>query len=244
MKKELRPVHDIVACDVCGRNMLKGERTEAYLAPGGARHLVCELCFARADNAGWIRESAHEDMPARGPRPDGRRPVFGRRRRRREPSGQNGAEHADAPSEGQGATDGGRAEAPPDAPSQRETPREPPRDPRHIRAVPTTADAKVTRALELFNRTDHQRTVAGLTRTLGAPLVGAAPDAQAPSTVTLVVAWELSWYRYVVDLGDASEQVVLLDKGDELTELGSDPAAWNVAMDPEGRLVHTQEASG
>jgi hypothetical protein len=240
MKKELRPVHDIVACDVCGRNMLKGERTEPYLAPGGARHVVCELCFARADNAGWVRESAHGDMPARGPRQESRRSVFGRRRRR-EPSGQNGAEHAEGPPEDQGAADGRPADVPP---PQRETPREPPRDPRHIRAVPTTADAKVTRALELFNRTDHQRTVAGLTRTLGAPLVGAAPDAQAPSTVTLVVAWELSWYRYVVDLGDASEQVVLLDKGDELTELGSDPAAWNVAMDPEGRLVHTQEASG
>lgn len=225
--------------------MLKGERTEAYLAPGGARHLVCELCFARADSAGWIRESAHDDMPTRGPRPESRRSVFGRRRRR-EPAAQNGAEQAEAPPQGHGAAEDRYADAFADAPPPppRETPREPPRDPRHIRAVPTTADAKVARALELFNRTDHQRTVAGLTRTLGAPLVAAAPDAQAPSTVTLVVAWELSWYRYVVDLGDASEQVLLLDKGDELTELGAEPAAWNVAIDDEGRLVHPQEASG
>lgn len=242
MKKELRPVHDKIACEVCGRTMLKGERTEAYLAPDGARHVVCELCFARADSAGWIRESAHDDAPTRGPRPESRRPLFGRKRRRREPAPQNGAERADTAPEGPGEPEWRHADSAPEPPPP--PPREPPRDPRHIRAVPTTADAKVGRALELFNRTDHQRTVAGLARTLGAPMVAAAPDAQAPSTVTLLVAWELSWYRYVVDLGDASEQVVLLDKGDELTELGTGPVAWNVAIDPEGRLVHPQEANG
>ena len=46
-----------VSCAVCGRTILKGERTEPYLAPGGQRKLVCELCTARADHEGWIRES-------------------------------------------------------------------------------------------------------------------------------------------------------------------------------------------
>lgn len=241
MKKELRPVHDKTNCDVCGRTMLKGERTEAYLAPDGARHMVCELCFARADNAGWIRESAHDDMPTRGPRPEQRRPLLGRLRRRRQVPEPNGAPPVEEapPEEDPFAVPAEPAAEPPPPPEPAR-----PKDPRHIRAVPTTADAKIARALELFNRSDHQRTVAGLARTLGAPMASAQPDADAPATVTVVVAWELSWYRYVVDLGDASEQVVLLDKGDELTELGADTTAWNVAIDAEGRLVQAQEASG
>ena len=86
MKKELRPFHDHVTCDVCGRTILKGERTESYLAPGGERHGVCELCFVRAEHAGWIREAAHDQLPARGPRPPERRPLLDRLRRRSEPA--------------------------------------------------------------------------------------------------------------------------------------------------------------
>ena len=69
MRKEVVVTHEIVACEVCGRTILKGERTEAYLAPGGERHAVCGLCFATAEREGWIRESAHDHLPARGPRP-------------------------------------------------------------------------------------------------------------------------------------------------------------------------------
>src|SRR3954453_24237460 len=84
MKKELRPTHDEISCDICGRTILKGERTEPYLAPGGQRHLVCELCTDRAYNEGWIRESAHGEMQASTRRPQERRSLFGRMRRRRE----------------------------------------------------------------------------------------------------------------------------------------------------------------
>src|SRR5436305_3815887 len=84
MKKELRPTHEDVSCDICGRTILKGERTEAYLAPGGQRHTVCELCTDRAYNEGWIREAAHGEMPASTRRPQERRSLFGRMRKRRE----------------------------------------------------------------------------------------------------------------------------------------------------------------
>ena len=36
MRKELKPTHDAVSCAVCGRTILKGERTEAYPRSGGA----------------------------------------------------------------------------------------------------------------------------------------------------------------------------------------------------------------
>jgi hypothetical protein len=234
VKKELRPFHDHVTCDVCERTILKGEHTEAYLAPGGERHTVCELCFARAENAGWIRESAHGDVPTtRGPRPQERRPLLGRLRRR--PS-ETADEVQEVPEEYVPDQDPA-PEAPEPPPRRRERPRERPQDPRHVRAVPTTAEVKVERALGLFNTSEHQRTVAGLARSLGQPWAAALPDLDAPSTVTVLVAWELSWYRYRVDLGDAAEPVALAAKGDELADIDEALQDWNAVLDAEGRLV-------
>jgi len=64
--------------------MLKGERAEAYLAPGGQRMRVCELCTDRAFASGWIRESAHAELPASARRHEPRRSLLTRFRRRLE----------------------------------------------------------------------------------------------------------------------------------------------------------------
>ena len=53
----------------------------------------------------------------------------------------------------------------------------------------------------------------------------------------MVVAWELSWYRYRVDLGDSAEPVSLQGKGDELGEIDEPLRDWNAGLDSEGRLV-------
>jgi hypothetical protein len=55
--------------------------------------------------------------------------------------------------------------------------------------------------------------------------------------VTIVVAWELSWYRYRVDLGDADEPIMLVEKGDELSELEEPLREWNALADDDGRLA-------
>src|SRR5919112_2861148 len=60
-----------VACDVCGRTLLRGEHPEYYLA-GGERRRVCDLCTARAQHEGWIRESGADDLELRHPRHEGR----------------------------------------------------------------------------------------------------------------------------------------------------------------------------
>ena len=233
-KKELNTDEEARACDICGRTILKGERTEPYLAPGGRRRTVCELCKPRADHEGWIRESAHGDIPATRARPAQRGSFVGRLR---------GMFDSEDNAEPQVAEE---EEAPPvfddPEPPRRERepvperPRAARRDSRHIRAVPTTAEVKVERALEMFNESDHPRTIAGIARTLGVPWVHASPDGGAPSEVTVVVAWELSWYRYRVDLGDQHEPIVLVEKGDELGELEEPLRAWNAIADDNGRL--------
>src|SRR4051812_11988817 len=153
-KKELKTDEEPVACDICGRTILKGERTEPFLAPGGRRKTVCELCIPRADHEGWIRESAQNDIPATRARPQQRRSIVGRLRgvfdgdTDRDQVGRGGEppvfddEPAAAPRERER-----EREREPARPSRREA--------RHIRAVPTTAEVKVERALELFNSSDH-----------------------------------------------------------------------------------------
>jgi hypothetical protein len=247
MPKELRPTHEDVACDICGRTILKGERIEPYLAPGGQRHVVCELCTDRAYNEGWIREAAHDEMPATMRRPDQRRGLLGRLRRRRDPEADPLVENEE-PVEYAMPQDGAEpvyeepvAEyAEPEPEPARPAPAPPPRqrrDSRHVRAVPTNAQVKVERALELFNSSGHVRTIGGITRTLGEPWVSAAPLADAPAEVSIVVAWELSWYRFRVDLGDADEPVTLVAKGQELDELDESMRDWNGSALPDGRLA-------
>src|SRR5213079_776986 len=90
VRKELRPTLDHGNCDVCGRSILKGERTDVYLAPGGQRKLVCELCVDRAYQEGWIRESAHDELPASMRHAEPRRSLLSRFRRRR-PGGEQEA---------------------------------------------------------------------------------------------------------------------------------------------------------
>jgi hypothetical protein len=253
VKKELRPVHDHVACDVCGRTILKGEGTETFLSPDGRRHQVCDLCFVRAEHHGWIRESTAGDLPHDLPRPEPRRSLFGRLKRRH-PEPQREAvlpEHEGVPG-GNGAEPGEYEGAPAEEPAPaadaaaapKRRPRSRPKDPRHVRALPATPEARVERAMEFFNSSEHQRTVAGLARTLGPAWVAVIPDAAQPSEVTVVVAWELSWYRYRVDLGDAADPVTLLENGEEIDQIDESLRDWNATVDAEGRLVYGHAVAG
>lgn len=230
VKKELRPVHDAVSCDICGRTILKGERAENFLAPGGERKRVCDLCSVRAQAEGWIRESAHGDLPAGRRRMEPRPSLLGMFRRRRAPDVEEGENRWDEEPEGAVLYE-------PVAERSLAPPRDAPRDPRHVRAVPTTAEVKVERALGLFNESEHTRSIAGIMRSLGEPWVAAAPDFAAPSQVDILIAWELSWYRYRVDLGDADEPVALLEKGEELEQLEGEPPDWNTRASRDGTLA-------
>lgn len=288
MRKELTPLQELSSCEICGRTILKGERTEPYLAPDGSRRLVCELCVRRAENSGWIREAAHADLPTAAPRPGPRPSLIERFRKWR---GENGARlggggepagdeepaveqevHVDAeaqqaereyaepavadpPEAEEWVEPAGEPEEPsvevyrgepvveqepepePEPPPRQREHAPGPRDPRHVRAVPTNSEVKVERALELFNASEHRRTVAGLVRTLGQPWVTAVPVLESPSEVTIVVAWELSWYQYRVDLGDAGQSILLADKGQEIDQIDAGLRDWNGSATAEGELM-------
>jgi hypothetical protein len=103
--------------------------------------------------------------------------------------------------------------------------------------VDDAAPTPFERAIARFNSSEAGRTVAGLTRTLGAPRASIGHAAGAPDEVRVTVAWELSWYQWGVDIGDELRPVFQIDKGGEIDQL--DPAArqWNGRVDEEGRLA-------
>jgi hypothetical protein len=73
-----------IACDVCGRRLLRGEQPDVFLA-GGRRRTVCELCAPRASAEGWLRETEQARTLSLSPaRPrQGRNPLARWRRPRR-----------------------------------------------------------------------------------------------------------------------------------------------------------------
>jgi len=211
-----------ISCDVCGRTLLRGERAEPFLA-AGQRRQVCELCTVRAQHEGWIREGGGDEIALRATRQERSGGFFERLRARRE----RAREMASAAAVADAALE---REPPRDAPA------EAPRRPRHVRAVPTNADLKVQRALEVFNASEHPRTVAGVARSLGAPVVGVRAMPDRPSVVGITVMWELSWYRYEIDLSDEAGGVRREGQGDELSELDADEQVSNAAADERGTL--------
>jgi hypothetical protein len=205
-----------IMCAVCGRSLLRGEHANVFIA-GGARRNVCELCTTRAAHEGWIRDGA--DAVA-APRPRGgerARSLVGRLRSRIETAA-HPPDRVDEPLEPVAV----RPAASPE---------------REIHAVPTNAELKVTRALELFNKSEHTKTVSGVARSLGAPEVAVKARADDGALVEIVVAWELCWYRYEVDLADEPHAVRLLGQGYELEDLGEDAAPSNAVADGRGELA-------
>ena len=229
---------------MCGRTLLRGERAEIYLS-GGVRRSVCELCTSRALNGGWIREGTIPDYGETSTRVDRRRSLLSRLRSRREqlvpaddePAVAEVPDHRPAPAPALAPAPAPapvRADPPPRAGRGRTRPGT--REPRHVRAVPTSIEHKISSAVGLFNSSEHPRTVAGIARSLGLPDVSVLPAAEHPSMVNVVVAWELCWYRYEVELADEVPTVRVSGQGYELDELGPEERRGNALADDRGML--------
>jgi hypothetical protein len=201
---------------------------------------VCELCTQRAAHEGWIREGL-DDARVRN-RGEGRsRSLLGRLRTRLTEVPQPAQEPPPAPAEEPVYEEPPPPEepvyeAPPPVVEPQQPVYEEPHPARSVHAVPTNADLKISRAVELFNASEHPRTVSGVARSLGAPVVAVRPSQTEGSVVMIVVAWELSWYRYEVDLGNEAAGVRVTEQGSELGELDPEDQTANAAADEAGRL--------
>jgi hypothetical protein len=232
-----------VACDVCERRLLRGEQPDTFLAAGEPR-IVCELCAPRAAHQGWKRGSAVHQVGEAPLRNGRRRALFGRLRQARRTEGEASAGEAgpygrtaDPYDFLGGGSEGGAPPAGEDAGTavlgdgaygggeQR-------------RSGPVRYDGPLQQAVDVFNTGEYPRRVASLTRSLGAPEVTVREGEAVASSVVIVLAWELCWYTYEVDLDDLQGlQARAIAQGTELTELGPEDRLGNALADERGALA-------
>jgi hypothetical protein len=238
---------------VCGRTLLRGEHAEVYVS-GGSRRSVCELCKSRALHGGWVREGTVPEYDDSSSRSDRRRSLLGRIRSRRDappetrpademyqeppPSPQSAPAWPDPPPRPpeRRAPSPRRARRAADRESASAKEQSPARQPRHVRAVPTSIENRISSAVSLFNSSEHPRRVAGIARSLGLPDVSVHPSDPVASVVNVVVSWELCWYRYEVDLSDEVPSVRAAGQGYELEELSELERQINAGADDRGQL--------
>jgi hypothetical protein len=224
-----------VACDVCARRLLRGEQPDYFIADG-RRRLVCELCAPRATHEGWLRETeAAADVSLPPSRPRRGRTFFDRlmqvtkqpgaqpERPVRAPETEAGAPYdlfGEPPARGEalaGALDGDAGAGPAPAP-------------------PTYLDL----AVDAFNASEYPRRVAGVARSLGEPVVSVRSAEHLESIVRIVVAWELCWYRYEVDLGEEPVVAEAAGQGTELSELEREEREGNAVAGAGGVIALAQ----
>jgi hypothetical protein len=245
-----------VACDVCERRLLRGEQPDIFLA-AGRRRIVCELCAPRAVHEGWRREADGDAVTLAPPRPRRGRNLFERLRQVARPVSAEGELDAEdlsylpepAPA---------REELHPAPYEPQPEPSSPEPQPydflggleivegkpaetgplpgfSHARLGPVTTAPE--RGIELFNGSEFPRRIAGIARSLGPPAVNVCQvEDTVGETVSIVVAWELCWYRYEVDLDEEAPSARLAAQGTELEELARGERQANTHVDESGLL--------
>src|SRR5262249_3683876 len=102
-------------------------------------------------------------------------------------------------------------------------------------ALPITPlDEAVERAIELFNAGEYPRRVAGVARSLGVPGVSVHAVEDGGNAVVIVVAWELCWYRYVVDFDQEPVEARCIAQGTEVKELPREDRLANAGVNHTG----------
>ena len=227
------PTSSDIACDVCGRTLLRGEHAEHFLA-GGERRMVCDLCTARAQHEGWIRESGADDLEMRHPRHEGRsfidRLRSGRRERPRASATRTSSSRRSRRAAARGAAAARAAAA-----ASRSRRRGASRAATSARCRPTPSSRCSARSTSSTRPTTRARSAASPARS-ARPASACARASDRPAVVSITVMWELSWYRFEVDLSDEAGGVRRDAQGDELSELIPEEQVVNAAADERGAL--------
>ncbi|WP_210492756.1 hypothetical protein [Patulibacter sp. SYSU D01012] len=245
-------------CAICDRHLLRGEQPEIFLHDG-QRHEVCELCVPRALHAGWIRVGVN-DAPTLEPDRPGRS-LLSRLRKGRKPGGRR--RPAPGPQSAAQRSAQRRSQTAAARPEFEDDPRPEPRRVHRLEdeieglaleeepaaaplaayattatgshaQVATSGDRMAARAIDLYNHSEHPRTLSGIARTLGAPWVTVRTLEGA--RMQIVVAWELTWYRFEVDLERESDGVRATGTGNALGELQPGDVDPNAVADEHGYL--------
>jgi hypothetical protein len=98
------------------------------------------------------------------------------------------------------------------------------------------SEAALVEAADLFNASLYRRTIQGVARALGSPLVSIVPLSGVNSELVLTFAWEITWYQYRV-LPEASQPIRLADRGSDIVEIEAAFTNWNAQLDESGRVV-------
>jgi hypothetical protein len=233
-----------VACDVCERRLLRGEQPDLFIDAGQPR-MVCELCAPRAAHQGWKRGSAEHAASAVPLRSRRARGLFERLRATRQGTPQSApraARDAYAPARDDQAQPFGLATDEPVAGASVPAGEgvaasiDGAPDAAQDQAAPT--GGPLQEAVDVFNAGEYPRRVASLTRSLGTPEVSVRPGEAVASSVVIVIAWELCWYTYEVDLDDMQgPQSRAIAQGTELSELGPHDRLANALADERGSLA-------
>lgn len=98
-------------------------------------------------------------------------------------------------------------------------------------------ERRLRAGIELFNTSEHTRTVASISKALGLPKVHVGADALAGKPVVTLVWGDISWRRYVCDPTEGVEEprVYLVGTGDDPSGLPSH--APNARMNARGHLI-------
>jgi len=100
----------------------------------------------------------------------------------------------------------------------------------------TDSEAALVEAADLFNASLFRRTIEGVARALGPPLISIVPLSGVNSELVLTFAWEITWYQYRV-LPEAGQPIRLADRGADISEIEAAFTEWNATLDDSGRVV-------
>jgi hypothetical protein len=118
---------------------------------------------------------------------------------------------------------------------------EPPPEPEPIEAEPPADGERglgqaAREGVSAFNRSPYRRAVAGISKSLGDPLVSVVPLAGTRPDVVVTVAWDISWYQYRVDIS-AGGLVKLEGRGDDPADISHQWRVWNANASDDGRVT-------